>query len=110
MSTFRHRLAAARLTMAMLRLGQHMLKFDPDQPRHPAGNPTGGQWMSTGRLRLAGKWNESLRIECEAQYELDMNQCRMTLWNPFCADQARSRMTACMKGNPIPPFFHIGDS
>lgn len=96
--------------MALLRLGEYVLKFDQNQPRVPAGTSVGGQWISTGKVRLAGKWNEGLRQECELQYELDMHQCRMTLWNPFCADQARSRMTACMKGNPIPPFFHIGDS
>lgn len=104
------RLARARLTMAFINIGELISKFDPGQPRVPAGVSTGGQWVGTNRLRIAGKWNERRRDVCEAQYELDMFQCRMTLWNPFCADQARSRMTACMKGDPIPPFFHIGDS
>lgn len=106
----RQKLATARVTMGLIRLGDLIAKFDPNQPRVPAGNPDGGRWTSSGSMRMAGKWNESRRAECEVQYELDMLQCRMTLWNPFCADQARSRMTACMKGDPIPPFFHIGDS
>src|SRR6218665_2185043 len=93
-------MAKARLTMALIGIGDMISKFDPDQPRVPAGQPTGGQWVGANKIRLAGKWNERRRDVCEAQYELDMLQCRMVLWNPFCADQARSRMTACMKGNP----------
>jgi hypothetical protein len=101
-----HKIADARLSVAHLKLRIAFVKYDPNQPRIPAGQSTGGQWV--GRNQLAGKWDETRRQECEAQYESDILQCRMVLWNPFCEDQARSRMTACMKGNPVPPFFHIG--
>ena len=100
------KIAEAQLNLATIKLSLALLKYDPNQPRVPAGSPNGGQW--SGSNQIAGKWNETRRQECEAQYESDILQCRMVLWNPFCEDQARSRMTACMKGNPIPPFFHIG--
>lgn len=54
-----------------------------------------------------GKWNQGNYEKCEAQYEKDIFQCRMMLWNPFCVDQAISRRTACMKDDPIPDFFHV---
>jgi hypothetical protein len=104
-------IASGRLTLIAVQLEGLLRKYAPDQPRIPAGQPTGGQWVGLGEiLRIAGKWNETNRAECELQYESDILQCRVMLWNPFCEDQARSRMTACMKGNPIPPFFHVGDA
>lgn len=102
--TLRQKMASARVTMALLRLGELILKYDPDQPRVPAGNPTGGQWISMDRIRLAGKWNGGNYDKCEAQYERDMFQCRMTVWSPACSNQAMVRRTACMKDEPIPPF------
>jgi hypothetical protein len=54
-----------------------------------------------------GKWNQGNYEKCEAQYEKDIFQCRMMLWNPFRVDQALSRRTACMKDDPIPDFFHV---
>lgn len=32
--------------MAKLDRGRHLVKYSPDQPRVPAGNPDGGQWTS----------------------------------------------------------------
>lgn len=101
-----YKIAETRLAVAQLSLRIAFLKYDPNQPRVPAGHSRGGQW--TSGAQLAGKWNENRKQECEAQYESDIFQCRMVLWNPYCEEQARARMTACMKGNPIPPFFHIG--
>src|SRR5690554_6963051 len=102
----RNKISHAKFSIAALRLGAALVKYSPDQPRVPSGRPTGGQWV--GINRVAGKWNEGRRAECELQYQSDIFQCRMMPWNPFCEDQARSRMTACMKGDPIPPFFHVG--
>jgi hypothetical protein len=49
--------AATRFELA-LRRHNRALKYNPDQPRVPAGNSDGGQWTSgggsTGRMRLAG--------------------------------------------------------
>ena len=104
-------IAALRLQIAARRLGRMLLKFDPDQPRVPAGSPEGGQWTETGgapgQTRVAGKWDPNKYDVCEAQYETDIFQCRMVTWNPFCIDQAISRRTACMKGDPIPDLFHV---
>lgn len=104
-------LAELRLQIAAGRLFEALLKFDPNQPRVPAGTPEGGQWTTTGgaarQSRVAGKWDPGKYDECEAQYERDILQCRMVPWNPFCVDQAISRRTACMKGDPIPDFFHV---
>ena len=39
---------AQRVILAVLRLRQLATKYDPDQPRVPAGSPDGGQWTSGG--------------------------------------------------------------
>jgi hypothetical protein len=69
-------LARARLTSAMVSLGSTLMKYSQDQPRVPAGDPTGGQWR---RTRVAGKWNERNREDCEVQYETDMFQCKFVV-------------------------------
>jgi len=50
--------AATRFEIAMRR-HDRALKYSPDQPRVPRGNPDGGQWTSGGRaehrVRLAGE-------------------------------------------------------
>ena len=43
-------LAALRMRLALARL---MLKYNPDQPREPAGGPGGGRWTDGG-VQLAG--------------------------------------------------------
>jgi hypothetical protein len=42
----RSELASANLMLAIYRLADVCRKFDPDQPRVPAGQPGGGQWTS----------------------------------------------------------------
>jgi hypothetical protein len=100
------KLAVLRMMSAAMEINRLLKKYDPNQPRKPAGTSEGGQWASIAGTRFAGKWDEGRRGDCTLQYERDMFQCRMMLSNPYCEDQARSRMTACMKGNDIPPFFH----
>jgi hypothetical protein len=39
---------AAAAVVTRLRLLADAFKYDPDQPRVPAGSPEGGQWTSTG--------------------------------------------------------------
>lgn len=94
-------LARARLTFAMISLGRSLVKYSPDQPRVPAGNPAGGQWT---RTRVAGKWNERNRQDCEVQYETDMFQCKFIVSWRACQSQAMVRLVACMKGDPLPSF------
>jgi hypothetical protein len=107
----RGKVVELRFRIAAVRLGGLLSKYRSDQARIPAGHPNGGQWTddprSVHRQDNAGKWDERRLEECEAQFESDMLQCRMVPWNPFCVDQALSRRTACMKGDPIPDLFHI---
>ena len=59
------------------------------------------------KILLSGRFGDGDREACELQLEKDLFQCRMVPWNPFCESQAQSRFTACMKGDPIPDFFHV---
>jgi hypothetical protein len=87
--------------------------FNPNQPRVPAGNPTGGQWTDTGAGEFTnGERNTlgSLRrissdreAECEAQYERDIFHCRM-VGVPACYEQAALRYSNCLVGRQIPPL------
>lgn len=97
----RYGLARARMTLSMMALGAALTKYNPNQPRVPAGKPDGGQWT---RMTIAGKWTEKNREVCEAQYETDMFQCKFVLSWRSCEGQAMMRMISCMKGDPVPPF------
>ena len=99
-------LVELKLYLLAARIRQAVVKYRPDQARVPRGSPDGGQWIDEGRARVAGKWNDKRREDCELQYEKDILQCRMMPWNPFCENQAMVRLVACMKGDDIPPFFH----
>lgn len=47
--TLRSDLASVRMQLALLKLQRALRrKYDPNQPRVPAGNPDGGQWTSEG--------------------------------------------------------------
>ncbi len=91
-------------------------KFNPNQPRVPAGNPDGGQWTGSGggsaatgqafggslvdQRQLAASDRQA---ECEIQYDLDIFQCAMVGLRA-CYAQAMVRLFACEKGHPIPPL------
>src|SRR6185295_6629022 len=67
---------------ALRRAVEYRRKFDPDQPRVPAGNSDGGQWTSEGasspQHRLAARRiSPSVEAECEEQKRRDDFQCRM---------------------------------
>lgn len=67
--------ASMRLDVALLKL-RRALKYNPDQPRAPAGSPDGGRWVGDGGgsggaggglgRRPAGAGSQPVRI---AQYE-----------------------------------------
>lgn len=112
-----------------------LLKYSPDQPRVPAGQSDGGQWVpwvgrparsnssesgpngdeqhpngGGGSVLLAGIFNELNRAKCDAQYEKDMFQCRFVSSARFrsaCENQAMSRFVACMKDDLLPPFIYF---
>lgn len=87
-------------------------KFDPDQPRVPAGNPGGGQWTGNNDSlgRPSGQTNivlaarrKQLEAECDQQYNKDIILCRM-LRTPLCYERAMARYIACMGEQPLPPL------
>lgn len=86
-------------------------KFDPDQPRVPAGSVEGGQWIgATSDASELGLPEPSLaamsRIaKCEAQWLTDVLICR-TVRNAACYNQAMVRLIACEKGQSIPPLTY----
>jgi hypothetical protein len=47
LNDIRHKIVSLQLDVKLLRLGR-ALKFRPDQPRVPAGNPEGGRWTHEG--------------------------------------------------------------
>jgi hypothetical protein len=52
-------LAAAQMQLALVKLAR---KYRADQPRVPAGNSNGGQWMDAGGGDWArGKWQKAER-------------------------------------------------
>lgn len=105
--------AGDRMTAALDRLGAlvRASKFNPDQPRVPAGNPEGGQWTGggdgfVGTLpvdAIATSGGPALRALCEAQFERDIFQCTMVGLRS-CYAQAYERYSACLARRPIPPF------
>lgn len=88
--------------------------FNRDQPRVPAGQSGGGQWVGdaysedsvvpknplpTRRTRLAARSQEF----CDEQYKRDVFQCRM-VGISGCYAQAMVRLVACERGHTIPPL------
>ena len=117
----RHELLEAR--------AQHILdyRYDPSQPRVPAGSSGGGRWTDgtgataqaparyrdaavraedqsdvprAGRLTIASR---KRLAECERQFERDIFHCNM-VGLTACYSQDMVRKVACEKGHPIPPL------
>jgi hypothetical protein len=99
-------------------------KFDPDQPRVPAGTSGGGRWTSSteGDSQLAGDPDivgsiagafETVAASpmsasfCWNQMQIDMMLCASLIppWRAAaCRAQANERYSACLTGKPIPPL------
>lgn len=111
------RIAGEKMVAAFTRLQTLVLtaKFNPDQPRVPAGSSDGGQWSGgsgDGSATIDGLppgdavaaiTSRALRAICEAQFERDIFQCRMVGLRS-CYDQAYQRYAACLARQQIPPF------
>ncbi len=94
-----------------------LAKFNPDQPRVPAGNPDGGQWISDGgelgndfpsSFQLAARRGRSARY-CMAQYAIDMLFCSSlepASTRAVCREQAALRLGNCFAGRQIPPLSY----
>jgi hypothetical protein len=86
------------------------LKYDPNQPRVPAGNPDGGEWTTddaqdsatrySSRPVLAARGNQA---ECDLQYKQDTFICQ-SVGTPLCWSSAMERYAACLAGHQIPPL------
>jgi hypothetical protein len=93
----------------------YVIKYSPDQPRVPAGNPDGGEWTSEGAgdhandasdpaddgeatIVTAARQNQA---ECDEQYKLDIFKCNLVR-TPLCYATAMERYAACLAGRPIP--------
>lgn len=57
----RAELSAQYLRLSVLKLTQLLKKYDPDQPRAPAGNQDGGRWVSDGGNPDARKQKHTLK-------------------------------------------------
>jgi hypothetical protein len=90
-------------------------KFDPDQPRVPAGNSDGGQWTngsdSSGEPEAAPTDISAARRQsaayCWNQMQIDILYCQSLLpsWRvAACISQANERFSACLVGKPMPPL------
>ncbi len=88
------------------------MKFNPEQPRSPAGTSEGGQWVGDAASGLAGDIPAAaiassggflLKERCEAQLDRDIFQCRMVGMRS-CYEQAYQRYAACLARRQIPPF------
>jgi hypothetical protein len=96
-------------------------KYNPDQPRVPAGNPDGGQWAGAGSgssteradqpptdqgfpQQVAGRRiSKAQETFCNAQYQRDLIQCG-SAGVAACYQQAMFRLANCMEGLQIPPL------
>lgn len=103
-------LAALRFEHAMLRhaVALRRLKYDPNQPRVPAGNADGGQWTSQqssfdSAYSSARRTSPGLAAECLSQYRRDTFHCNMVGLRS-CHAQASLRYANCLSGLPIPPL------
>lgn len=87
-------------------------KYDPNQPRIPAGSAGGGQWTGDESIISSSNENDDASVQmatrrsqafCDAQYARDIFQCKIVKLRS-CYVQAMVRLSACERGQQIPPF------
>ena len=98
-------------------------KFNPEQPRAPAGSSEGGQWTNegggagggssspstgskpttAGGTKIAARISQMRAEECEIQKRKDDFICKAFKSQP-CYGQAMLRYANCLQGLPIPPL------
>jgi hypothetical protein len=99
-------------------------KYDPNQPRIPAGQPGGGRWRdgdgsteAFGLARDVAQVDERVLAQarvprereerCKDQYDADFRLCARIRPPPrqlLCREQAGFRYAACLRNDVIPPF------
>jgi hypothetical protein len=91
-------------------------KYDPNQPRVPAGSADGGQWTSGDAAQNTQddslvSFAAAIRrgrspVFCMAQYAADSLVCNSVEQSSkrACWAQAAERLGNCLSGRPIPPL------
>jgi hypothetical protein len=94
-------------------------KYDPEQPREPAGNPNGGRWTSASGTvsEIAVADNEPVDLLmtanrpsaafCWNQFQIDELFCSAQFPAPrraSCRRQTMERYANCLTGKPLPPL------
>lgn len=105
-----------RKLMRALAMG---FKYDPSQPREPAGSPKGEQWTGAGMpasdsvdgdsessdlLMISSKPSAAF---CWNQFQIDELFCSAQFPAPrraSCRRQAMERYANCLTGKPLPPL------
>lgn len=86
-------------------------KYDPNQPRVPAGQSGAGRWSGGSSIGVQNN-NEApanrrisadLETICADQYAHDTMICN-TVRNRACHEQAMFRFAACLRRQAIPPL------
>ena len=54
-----------KLELLELQVSKLIAKFDPNQPRVPAGVSEGGQWTTVGIGSIDSTWDERKRSQCD---------------------------------------------
>lgn len=101
-----------KMKLSALRTALELREFNPNQPRVPAGQPAGGQWVGDGSgpkgvkpsigtpaTLLAQNSQEFL----DEQYARDISHCKI-VGKATCYAQAMVRLVACERGHSIPPL------
>lgn len=118
-------LLSIEFQLLQLKRLQILTKYSSDQPRAPAGSPSGGRWTQgsspsaegsrptsrvpatsweTDGLQLAARRLSRAREQfCEEQYSRDTFQCTI-VGLPACHAQAMLRYSSCLAGRQIPPL------
>lgn len=99
-------LAGLQVDLKLISLSLALKRYDPNQPRWPAGVSEGGQWRPAGGSSdVAAKFDPKQRAECDLQRELDYELCRMSQ-SSICGSVAMERHDQCMRGVYVTPLRH----
>src|SRR6218665_4139354 len=101
------RIESLQSAIMLLRLRLALKAFDPDQPRWPRGQSSGGEGRPTGGAAQKGAIGFDRRRASifEKQQELDWALCRMSK-SRLCWETAMVRYAACMTNDYIPDLRH----
>lgn len=97
------KIADLRYKISAFRFSSLLRKFDPDQPRDEQGRWTDGIGSTATSDPLDAFASFGNSAICNAQYNKDLFQCKMT-GRPQCYAQAMVRFVACENGGQIPPL------